>query len=195
MQLWDSICWPQVNPVPSGAVGKDCQRRLLSRPRFVRACSATDYNAICEDNSEINCISVRVKRSLPSTLTDHAMLTWTMRGNMLRLSKTVTHVKSLTLPFHVAKHRLSHITWHFSTLSTDLITIHRYKIWNMNRHTRKGLWHHHLLKLSGVILLLAFLPMSEVFCPWLTSNFSIPTATVTISVCQLAPFSLNPLQH
>jgi hypothetical protein len=26
----------------SGAVGKDCQRRLLSRPRFVRACSATD---------------------------------------------------------------------------------------------------------------------------------------------------------
>jgi hypothetical protein len=23
--------------------GKDCQRRLLSRPRFVRACSATDY--------------------------------------------------------------------------------------------------------------------------------------------------------
>jgi hypothetical protein len=26
-----------VNPVPSGAVGKDCQRRLLSRPRFVRA--------------------------------------------------------------------------------------------------------------------------------------------------------------
>jgi hypothetical protein len=29
-------------PVPSGAVGKDCQRRLLSRPRFVGACSATD---------------------------------------------------------------------------------------------------------------------------------------------------------
>jgi hypothetical protein len=28
--------------VSSGAVGKDCQRRLLSRPRFVRACSATD---------------------------------------------------------------------------------------------------------------------------------------------------------
>jgi hypothetical protein len=26
-----------VNPVPSGAVGKDCQRRLFSRPRFVRA--------------------------------------------------------------------------------------------------------------------------------------------------------------
>jgi hypothetical protein len=25
------------NPVPSGAVGKDSQRRLLSRPRFVRA--------------------------------------------------------------------------------------------------------------------------------------------------------------
>jgi hypothetical protein len=22
MQLWDSICWPHVNPVPSGAVGK-----------------------------------------------------------------------------------------------------------------------------------------------------------------------------
>jgi hypothetical protein len=42
MQLWDSMCWPHVNPVPSGAVGKDCQRRLLSRPRFVRACSATD---------------------------------------------------------------------------------------------------------------------------------------------------------
>jgi hypothetical protein len=38
MQLWDSMCWPHVNPV-----GKDCQRRLLSRPRFVRACSATDY--------------------------------------------------------------------------------------------------------------------------------------------------------
>jgi hypothetical protein len=36
------MCWPHVNPVPSGAVGKDCQRRLLSRPRFVRACSATD---------------------------------------------------------------------------------------------------------------------------------------------------------
>jgi hypothetical protein len=31
------MCWPHVNPVPSGAVGKDCQRRLLSRPRFVRA--------------------------------------------------------------------------------------------------------------------------------------------------------------
>jgi hypothetical protein len=30
MQLWDSMCWPHVNPVPSGAVGKDCQRRLLS---------------------------------------------------------------------------------------------------------------------------------------------------------------------
>jgi hypothetical protein len=43
MQLWDSMCWPHINPVPSGAVGKDCQRRLLSRPRFVRACSATDY--------------------------------------------------------------------------------------------------------------------------------------------------------
>jgi hypothetical protein len=42
MQLWDSMCWPHVNPVPSGAVRKDCQRRLLSRPRFVRACSATD---------------------------------------------------------------------------------------------------------------------------------------------------------
>jgi hypothetical protein len=37
MQLWDSMCWPHVNPVPSGAVWKDCQRRLLSRPRFVRA--------------------------------------------------------------------------------------------------------------------------------------------------------------
>jgi hypothetical protein len=24
-------------------VGKDCQWRLLSRPRFVRACSATDF--------------------------------------------------------------------------------------------------------------------------------------------------------
>jgi hypothetical protein len=42
MQLWDSMCWPHVNPVASGAVGKDCQRRLLSRPRFVRACSAMD---------------------------------------------------------------------------------------------------------------------------------------------------------
>jgi hypothetical protein len=31
------MCWPHVNPVPSGAVGKDCQRRLLIRPRFVRA--------------------------------------------------------------------------------------------------------------------------------------------------------------
>jgi predicted glycosyltransferase involved in capsule biosynthesis len=37
MQLWDSMCWPHVNPVPSGAVGKDCERRLLSRPRFVIA--------------------------------------------------------------------------------------------------------------------------------------------------------------
>jgi hypothetical protein len=37
MQLWDSMCWPHVSPVPSGEVGKDCQRRLLSRPRFVRA--------------------------------------------------------------------------------------------------------------------------------------------------------------
>jgi hypothetical protein len=43
MQLWDLMCWPHVNPVPSGAVGKDCQRRLLNRPRFIRACSATDY--------------------------------------------------------------------------------------------------------------------------------------------------------
>jgi hypothetical protein len=38
------MCWPHVNPVPSGAVGKDCQRQLLSRPRFVRACSATEGN-------------------------------------------------------------------------------------------------------------------------------------------------------
>jgi hypothetical protein len=43
MQLWDSMCWPHVNPVPCGAVGKDCQRRLLSQPSFVRACSATDF--------------------------------------------------------------------------------------------------------------------------------------------------------
>jgi hypothetical protein len=43
MQLWDSMCWPHVNPVPSTAVGKDCQRRLLSRPRFVRACFSTDF--------------------------------------------------------------------------------------------------------------------------------------------------------
>jgi hypothetical protein len=48
MQLWDSMCWPHVNPVPSGAVGKDYQQRLLSRPRFVRACSATDYIIILE---------------------------------------------------------------------------------------------------------------------------------------------------
>jgi hypothetical protein len=33
MQLWDSMCWTHVNPVPSGAVEKDCQRRLLSRPK------------------------------------------------------------------------------------------------------------------------------------------------------------------
>jgi hypothetical protein len=33
MQLWDSMCWPHVNPAPSGAVGIDCQRRLLSRPK------------------------------------------------------------------------------------------------------------------------------------------------------------------
>jgi hypothetical protein len=45
MQLWDSMCWPHVNPVPSGAVEKDCQRRLPSRPRFVRACSATESSA------------------------------------------------------------------------------------------------------------------------------------------------------
>jgi hypothetical protein len=37
MQLWNSMCWPHINPVPSGAVGKDCQRRLLSRPKLVRA--------------------------------------------------------------------------------------------------------------------------------------------------------------
>jgi hypothetical protein len=37
LPLFDSMCWPHVNPVPSGAVRKDCQRRLLSRPRFVRA--------------------------------------------------------------------------------------------------------------------------------------------------------------
>jgi hypothetical protein len=43
MQLRDSMCWPHVNPVPFGAVGKDCQRRLLSRPRFVRVCSASDF--------------------------------------------------------------------------------------------------------------------------------------------------------
>jgi hypothetical protein len=37
------MCWPHVNPVPSGAVGKDCQRRLLSRPRFVRAVAPRIY--------------------------------------------------------------------------------------------------------------------------------------------------------
>jgi hypothetical protein len=37
------MCWPHVNPVPSGAVGKDCQRRLLSRPKVRQSCSATDY--------------------------------------------------------------------------------------------------------------------------------------------------------
>jgi hypothetical protein len=49
MQLWDSICWPHVNPVQSGAVGKDCQRRLISRSRFVRACRDTDilYLSVC----------------------------------------------------------------------------------------------------------------------------------------------------
>jgi hypothetical protein len=31
----------------SGAVGKECQRRLLSRPRFVRSCSATDLFIYC----------------------------------------------------------------------------------------------------------------------------------------------------
>jgi hypothetical protein len=29
--------------IPSGAVGKDCQRRLLSRPRFVRAVAPRIY--------------------------------------------------------------------------------------------------------------------------------------------------------
>jgi hypothetical protein len=48
MQLWDSMFWPYVNPVPSGAVGKDCQRRLLSRPRFFRACSASDFSDLIE---------------------------------------------------------------------------------------------------------------------------------------------------
>jgi hypothetical protein len=43
MQLWD-------NPVPSGAVGKDCQRRLLNRPRFVKACSATDFYYYLKEN-------------------------------------------------------------------------------------------------------------------------------------------------
>jgi hypothetical protein len=42
MQLWDSMCWPHVNPVPFGVVGKDCQRRLLSRPKVRQSCSATD---------------------------------------------------------------------------------------------------------------------------------------------------------
>jgi hypothetical protein len=54
MQLWDSMCWPHVNPVPSGAVGRDCQRQLLSRPRFVSACSATDllfFNLLISNNS------------------------------------------------------------------------------------------------------------------------------------------------
>jgi hypothetical protein len=43
MQLWDSMCWPRVNPVPSGAVGKDYQRRLLSRSKVRQSCSATDF--------------------------------------------------------------------------------------------------------------------------------------------------------
>jgi hypothetical protein len=43
MQLWDSMCWPHVNPVPSGAVRKDCQRRLLSWPRLVRAVAPRIY--------------------------------------------------------------------------------------------------------------------------------------------------------
>jgi hypothetical protein len=47
MQLWDSMCWPHVNPVPSGAVGKDCQRRLLSRPKVRHSCSASDYISLC----------------------------------------------------------------------------------------------------------------------------------------------------
>jgi hypothetical protein len=46
MQLWDSMCWPHVNPVPSGAVGKDCQRRLLSRRRLVRAVAPRINNVI-----------------------------------------------------------------------------------------------------------------------------------------------------
>jgi hypothetical protein len=52
------MCWPHVNPVPSGAVGKDCQRRLLRRPRFVRAVApriiiiiillaGRGYNSVC----------------------------------------------------------------------------------------------------------------------------------------------------
>jgi hypothetical protein len=52
MQLWDSMCWPYVNTVPfwSRAVGKDCQRRLLSRPRFVRAVAPRKKNVEYQSN-------------------------------------------------------------------------------------------------------------------------------------------------
>jgi hypothetical protein len=49
MQLWDSMCWPHVNPVPSGAVGKDFQRRLLSRPRLVRAVAPRKKIVYCNE--------------------------------------------------------------------------------------------------------------------------------------------------
>jgi hypothetical protein len=61
MQLWDSMCWPHVNPVLSGAVGKDCQRRLLNRPRFVRAVApriiiiiiiTLNFNMACEGTAQ-----------------------------------------------------------------------------------------------------------------------------------------------
>jgi hypothetical protein len=65
MQLWDSMCWPHVNPVPSGAVGKDCQRRLLSRPRFVRACSSTDLFIV--HGCDTRCLSDRLMTFCNST--------------------------------------------------------------------------------------------------------------------------------
>jgi hypothetical protein len=59
MQLWDLTCWPHVNPVPSGAVGKDCQRRLLSRPMFVRAVAPRIFiNITCMETPEAGTIYI-----------------------------------------------------------------------------------------------------------------------------------------
>jgi hypothetical protein len=79
------MCWPHVNPVPSGAVGKDCQRRLLSRPRFVRACSATDLllNPIWIENCKLTIIALTEELQLSGNASDFYFVTvrrWSQLG-------------------------------------------------------------------------------------------------------------------
>jgi hypothetical protein len=88
------------DPVPAGTVGKDCQRRLLRRPRFVRACSATDFKGKCKEGKvvgdhvfpmlSVGIVATTTRNSVAfftlsgvESSSDGATLTWHRNGDVL----------------------------------------------------------------------------------------------------------------